>query len=120
MQRLQNEFDLLFLIHLMLIKFKPNHYYQLFSVTQKINKEYWFFYTKKNVVLSSEIKKIKLKRKRMIRFLNRLIKRKKPIFTNQFKTLKRKYKLNYNKLIQSNNKYNLFFYKVKLKNEKKK
>jgi hypothetical protein len=91
---------------------------ELFSIIQKINKKYWFF-IKNNILDRNALKKIKIKRYKNISFLNFLIKSKRPIFTNKFKYLIKKKPFSYKNLIQSKNKYSLFFNKKILKYGKK-
>jgi hypothetical protein len=87
-----------------------NQYYFLFSVIQKLNKKYWF-YIKEIVFILNNIEKDKIKKKIRINFLNKLIKRKKPIFTKKLRYFIKKQNFSYRFLMESKNKYNLFLYK---------
>ena len=75
-----------------------------------MNKEYWF-YMKNNISFLSNIEKNNIRKKIRINFLNKLIKRKKPIFTNKLKLLIKKQNVSYKFLIEPKNKFNLFLYK---------
>ena len=87
-----------------------NKYNYLFSVIQKINKKYWF-YIKETIYFLNNIEKKKINKQIRIKFLNKLIKRKKPIFTKKLKYFIKKQKISYKFLMQPKNKYNLFLYK---------
>ena len=87
-----------------------NKYYSLFSIIQKLNKKYCF-YIKELVLFMNNMKRENIKKRIRINFLNRLIKRKKPIFTKKLRYFIKKQNISYRFLMESKSKYNLFSYK---------
>jgi hypothetical protein len=79
-----------------------------FSLIQKVNKNYWFFYIKKNYFFLYKLYKKRISINRTIFFIKLLLNRRKPIFINRFRKKKKK-QINYYKLIPLKNIYRIFF-----------